>query len=92
MAKILLRPPAGRWAQRSHGCGQLNIYSISPVAILDVARVWPVNEGGRYGVGPGLRLSLVNANLSFGYAFNPRRGGPEKAGAVFFKLDITSLF
>jgi hypothetical protein len=71
---------------------QLNIYSISPVAIFDVAKVWPVNEGVHYGVGPGLRLSLVNTNFTFGYAFNPQPVGLEKAGAVFFKLDVTSLF
>ena len=57
-----------------------------------MARVWPVNEGVRYGVGPGLRLSLVNANFTIGYVFNPRRVGPEKAGAIFFKLDVTTLF
>jgi hypothetical protein len=71
---------------------ELNIYSIAPVAIFDVARVWPVNEGVRYGVGPGLRLSLANANFTVGYAFNPLWVRPEKAGAVFFKLDVTSLF
>ena len=70
----------------------LNIYSISPVAIFDVARVWPVNEGVHYGVGGGLRLSLVNVNVTIGYAFNPRRTAAEKVGAIFFKLDITSLF
>jgi hypothetical protein len=71
---------------------ELNIYSISPVAIFDVARVWPVDEGVRYGVGPGLRLSLANANFTVGYAFNPLRIMPEKAGAIFFKLDVTNLF
>jgi hypothetical protein len=71
---------------------ELNVYSVSPVAIFDVARVWPVNEGVRYGVGPGLRLSVVNANFTVAYGFNPNRSGLEGAGAVFFKLDITSLF
>jgi hypothetical protein len=71
---------------------ELNIYSISPVAIFDVARVWPVNEGVHYGVGPGMRLSLVNANFTISYGFNPRRSAGESIGAIFFKLDITSLF
>ena len=71
---------------------QLNIYSISPVAFFDVARIWPADRGVIYGVGPGLRLSLVNANFTFGYAFNPQRTGQEKPGAIFFKLDITNLF
>ena len=71
---------------------ELNIYSVSPVAIFDVARVWPVGEGVRYGVGPGLRLSLVNANFTVGYGFNPQRSDRESVGAIFFKLDVTGLF
>ena len=71
---------------------ELNIYSVSPVAIFDVARVWPVGQGVQYGVGPGLRLSLVNANFTVAYAFNPRRSNQEGLGAVSFSLDVTSLF
>ena len=71
---------------------ELNIYSIAPVAIFDVARVWPVGQGVRYGFGPGLRVSLVNVNFTFGYAFNPDRQPSEKAGAIFFGLDVTELF
>jgi hypothetical protein len=71
---------------------QLNIYSVAPVAIFDVARVWPVGQGVRYGIGPGIRLSLVNVNLTFGYAYNPHRLPSEKSGAIFVKMDITGLF
>ncbi len=71
---------------------ELNVYSVSPVAIFDVARVWPVGEGVRYGVGPGLRLSLVNANFTVGYGLNLQRSDRENIGAIFFKLDVTSLF
>lgn len=71
---------------------QLNVYSVSPVAIFDVARVWPVNEGVRYGVGPGLRFSLVNANFTLTYGFNPQRSDLESMGTLFFKLDVSSLF
>lgn len=71
---------------------QLNVYSVSPVAIFDVARVWPVNEGVRYGLGPGLRFSLVNANFTLTYGFNPQRSDLESMGTLFFKLDVTSLF
>jgi hypothetical protein len=71
---------------------ELNIYSISPVAIFDVARVWPLNEGVHYGVGPGLRLSLVNANFTISYGFDPQRSDRQSIGAIFFKLDVTSLF
>jgi hypothetical protein len=71
---------------------ELNIYSVAPVAIFDVARVWPVNEGVHYGVGPGLRLSLVNVNFTISYGFNLQRASRESIGAIFFKLDVTSLF
>ncbi|HWH61489.1 MAG TPA: hypothetical protein VN682_27955 [Terriglobales bacterium] len=70
----------------------LNIYSVSPVGMFDVARVWPVSEGVQYGLGPGLRLSLVNANFTIGYGFNPQRSDRGNIGAIFFKLEITSLF
>jgi hypothetical protein len=69
----------------------LNVYSIAPVAIFDVARVWPVDMGVRYGVGGGLRFSLVNVNFTMAYAVNPSRAKPEGAGAFFFKLDVTDL-
>src|ERR1035438_3043531 len=71
---------------------QLNIYSVAPVAIFDVARVWPVDIGVHYGIGGGLRFSLVNANFTVAYAANPDRAKPERAGAVYFKLDVTNLF
>ena len=71
---------------------ELNLYSIAPVVMFDVARVWPVGEGVRYGVGPGLRLSLVNVNFTFGYAYNPQRLPGEKHGALFLSLDVTGLF
>lgn len=70
----------------------LNIYAISPVAMLDAARVWPTGEGVRYGVGPGLRLSIINVNVTFGYSFDVHRLPGEKSGAVYLKLDVTSLF
>jgi hypothetical protein len=71
---------------------ELNIYSVAPVAIFDVARVWPVGQGVRYGVGPGLRLSVVNVNFTSGYAYNPQRLPGEKLGALLFSLDVTGIF
>jgi hypothetical protein len=70
----------------------LNIFSVAPVAIVDVARVWPVKESVHWGLGPGVRLSLVNANFTMGYGFNPQTAAGEKDGTIFFKLDVTSLF
>ena len=71
---------------------QLNAYSVAPVGIFDIARVWPSGVGVRYGVGGGVRLSLVNANFTIGYAVNPHRLPGEGVGALFFKLDVTDLF
>ena len=71
---------------------ELNIYSFSPVVMFDVARVWPVGQGVRYGIGPGLRLTLVSVNLTFGYAYNPQRLPGEKSGAILFNLDVSQLF
>jgi hypothetical protein len=48
--------------------------------------------GVRYGIGGGLRFSLVNVNLTLAYSANPERTRTERAGAVFFKLDVTNLF
>src|SRR5207302_1719282 len=52
---------------------ELNIYSVAPVAIFDIARVWPTATAARYAVGGGLRLSLVNVNFTLGYAASPVR-------------------
>jgi hypothetical protein len=71
---------------------QLNVYSISPVVSFDIARVWPEQHGTRLGIGGGVRLSLVNANFTAGYAGNPTRAGTEGPGAFFFSLDYTNLF
>jgi hypothetical protein len=71
---------------------ELNLYSVAPVAIFDVARVWPVGQGVHYGIGPGLRLSLVNVNFTFGYAYTPQRLPMEKPGAILFSLDVSGLF
>jgi hypothetical protein len=71
---------------------QLNAYSVAPVGIFDIARVWPTGAGVRYAVGGGARLSLVNANFTLGYAVNPTPKQGEGRGALFLKLDISDLF
>jgi hypothetical protein len=71
---------------------RLNVYSIAPVVLFDVARVWPVGQAVHYGVGPGVRLSLINVNFTLGYAVNARRTAGEQAGAIYLKLDVVSLF
>ncbi len=71
---------------------ELNIYSIAPVAIFDVARVWPAGSGVHYAAGGGLRLSLVNVNFTLAYAANPVRQTGEGSGALFMSLDVSDLF
>jgi hypothetical protein len=71
---------------------KLNAYAISPVGIFDAARLWPDNNRTRYGVGGGLRLSIVNLNVTLGYAVNPKPQSREGRGAFFFKMDITDIF
>lgn len=71
---------------------ELNIYSISPVAVFDAARIWPDRFGTRYGIGGGVRLSLVNFNVTLGYAVNPHPRFQEGRGAFFFSMDVTDLF
>jgi hypothetical protein len=71
---------------------ELNIYSIAPVAILDVARVWPAAGGIHWALGGGVRLSLVNLNLTVGYAASPTRAPGEGRGAFFIKLDVMDMF
>jgi hypothetical protein len=75
----------------------LNIASISPLFIFDVAQIGPKANGPysgtRYGIGGGIRFSLVNmVHFSGGYAVNPSRQPGEPPGAVFFKLSTRSLF
>lgn len=71
---------------------RLNVYSVAPVATLDMARVWPGQGSTRFGVGGGMRLSIVNANFTGGYAANVTRTGREGPGAFWFSLTFTDLF
>ncbi len=71
---------------------ELNLVSISPVGIFDVARIWPDQFGTRFGIGGGVRLSLVNFNVTLGYAVNPKPRLQEGRGAFFFSMDVTDLF
>lgn len=71
---------------------ELNWIAVSPVGIFDAARLWPDKSGIRYGVGGGLRLSLVNFNVTTGYAFNPKRIPGEPRGAIVFTMDVTDMF
>ncbi|MDT5061558.1 MAG: hypothetical protein QOH63_2017 [Acidobacteriota bacterium] len=71
---------------------ELNWITISPVAVFDAARVWPDKYGTRFGIGGGARITVVNFNVTVGYAFNPNPQPHEGHGALFFTMDITDLF
>jgi hypothetical protein len=74
----------------------INIYSISPALLLDAARIGPQpglgQTGVRYGVGPAVRLSLLNFDVTLGYSFNPRRLAGERRGAPVITLELSDIF
>ena len=74
----------------------VNIYSISPVIVFDVARIGPSSGGlggTRYGPGGGIRLELASvAHFTLGYAWNVNGGPGEGRGNVFFTIGIRDLF
>ena len=73
---------------------EANLASISPVLMFDAARMDP--DGGlgtRFGIGVGLRATLVNSvDFTLGYVANPRRATGESPGALFFTMRIRDLF
>jgi hypothetical protein len=71
---------------------ELNVVAVSPVAVFDVARVWPDPAGTRYGAGCGVRLSIFNFNTTVGYAFNLKHHAGDGRGAFFFSMDFTDIF
>jgi hypothetical protein len=71
---------------------ELNWIAVSPVGVFDVARIWPDKYGTRFGIGGGVRITVVNFNVTLGYAFNPNRKPQEGRGALFFSMDVTNLF
>lgn len=75
---------------------ELNLVGVSPVLMFDAARIGPVimpGEGGfRYGLGAGVRFSLVNLDFTAGYSVNLKRRPGEGRGAFVFTLDVNDLF
>jgi hypothetical protein len=70
----------------------VNIYSISPVFVFDVAKVGPFG-GTRYGPGAGIRFELATtAHFTLGYAWNVKRGPGEGRGNIFFAIGVRDLF
>ena len=74
----------------------LNIYSIAPAVLLDAARLGPEpgpgQSGTRYGVGPAVKLSLLNVDLTLGYSVNPSPHPGERRGAPVISFEISNIF
>lgn len=75
---------------------EVNIYSVSPVFVFDVAKISPQGAelgGLRYGPGAGIRLELATlAHFTVGYAWNINQRPGEGRGNVFFSIGMRDLF
>lgn len=75
---------------------ETNIVAVSPVVMFDAARLRIDNLPGtnrfRYGIGSGLRFSLINVDFTAGYSFNPTRRFNEPRGAFVLRMDINDVF
>ncbi len=75
---------------------EANLVAISPVLMFDAARLRvfesPETDRFRYGVGGGIRFSLINVDFTAGYSFNPGRRANEPRGAMVLRMDINDLF
>jgi hypothetical protein len=101
----LRRPPGERWAAAQNAYipramdvafREMNLAAVSPVLLFDVARLGATGQPSllRYGLGGGMRLSIVSMDLTLGYAANMnggRRRG-EGRGALFVSMDVADLF
>ena len=75
---------------------ETNIVAVSPVVMFDAARLridnLPDTNRFRYGIGSGLRFSLINVDFTAGYSFNPSRHLNEPRGAFVLRMDINDVF
>jgi|GEM_PF-3281917 len=75
---------------------ETNLIAISPVVMFDAARLrindLPDTNRFRYGIGSGLRFSLINVDFTAGYSLNPTRRLNEPRGAFVLRMDINDLF
>lgn len=72
---------------------EVNLYSVSPVFVFDVARLGSGDGSLRYGPGAGLRFEFASAaHFTGGYAWNIRPRPGEGRGTFFFSLGVRDLF
>jgi hypothetical protein len=72
-----------------------NLYSASPVAYFDAARLWQgrgLRGDMRYGVGGGARFTFVGLDVTGGYVWNIDRRPNEGRGAFVFGFELSNLF
>ncbi len=72
----------------------LNVLSVGPAVGFDFAHIGPADSrlGTRYGIGGGLRVTLVNStDLTVGYFANPKRLSNESSGAFFVSVRFKDL-
>lgn len=97
-------PPGERWARQQNDYfvraldvtfREMNLAAVSPVLAFDSVRLGPSRSGFpavRYGIGPGIRFSIVSFQVTAGYSFNPDPQPSEKFGAFFFSMNVIDLF
>ena len=75
---------------------EINLVEIAPVVTFDAARIGPSFTPGfsktHYGVGAGVRFSIVTLDFTAGYSFNLNRQPAEPRGAVILSMTISDLF
>lgn len=75
---------------------ETNLHAISPMLMVDVARLAPIGAGPgstRVGIGVGVRFTLVDSvDFSVGYMANRRRQSGEPAGAFSFVMQFKDPF
>ena len=75
---------------------EANLLAVSPVFMFDAARLrvsdTPDTDRFRYGIGGGIRFSLINVDFTAGYSINPNQRLNEPRGALILRMDINDLF
>lgn len=75
---------------------EANLVAVSPVLMFDAAKLRvsgsPQTDRFRYGVGGGIRFSLINVDFTAGYSVNPTRRLNEPRGALILRMDINDIF
>jgi len=75
---------------------EINLVEIAPVVTFDAARIGPGVSPGfgktHYGIGGGVRFSIVTLDFTAGYSFNLNRQPTEPRGAVMLTMTISDLF